>query len=389
MFLIMVGNGLQGTLLSLRAENDGFPVSIIGVIMSLYFIGYLFGWYTVPKMVESVGHIRVFAAFASMASTTILIQGLFVNPWAWGAVRMIAGLSFVGLFIIAESWLNDMAPNKSRGQVFSLYMFVVNAGAFAGQFLINIAPIENIHLFILVSVLVSFALLPITLANKPSPGFEETEKMPFKNVVKTSPFSVACVLSSGFLGTAMLTMGSVYAKLEGFGISQIALFLALFVLGASLIPLGTGYLSDRVDRRKAIIGFAFCGFLIVIAAFTNASLAYIAAFLFGGCVTSIHSSGTALINDRISAKQRTSATATLILINGISSSIAPIAIGSLMQFINHNIFFPSFAVIFFVLMTYGIIREFAGPAIDVKKQRESHALTNIRATPGAIELADS
>ena len=116
---------------------------------------------------------------------------------------------------------------------------------------------------------------------------------------------------------------------------------------------------------------------------------YIASFLFGGCVTSIHSSGTALINDRISAKQRTSATATLILINGISSSIAPIAIGSLMQFISHNIFFPSFAVIFFMLMGYGIIREFVGPAIDVKKQRESHALTNIRATPSAIELAES
>lgn len=374
MFMIMVGNGLQGTLLSLRANAEGFPITVIGIIMSLYFCGYLIGWFVVPHMIKSVGHIRVFAGFASVASTTILIQGLFVDPYTWTAVRLLSGLSFVGLFIVAESWLNNIATNKLRGRILSSYFFVVNGGFFAGQFLINLAPVENISLFILVSILISLSLTPITLANKPSPGYEEPENLPFKKLISKSPFSVLGVSTSGFCGTAILTIGPVYAMSIGLPTSKIALFIALFVLGGTLIPLVTGWLSDQYDRRKIIIamagsGIALCGLMTFMP-----TLIWIPAFLLGGCITSIHSISIAFMNDRLSAKQMTSATASLILVNGIAAFFAPTVVGLLMDTVGTNSFFYTLIAMFTALFIFGIYRNYTGPEVIVENQGEFQAI---------------
>jgi MFS family permease len=387
MFMIMVGNGLQGTLLALRGQAEGFPISVIGVIMSLYFCGYLAGWYVVPRMIKSVGHVRVFAAFASLASTTILAQGLFVNPYSWICIRMISGLSFVGLFIVAESWLNNIATNKLRGQILSLYFFVVNGGFFAGQFLINLAPVENIDLFILVSVLVSLSFLPITLADKPSPGYEEPEHLPFKKLISISPFSVLGVVTSGFCGTAVLTLGPVYAQSLGFSTPKIALFIALFVLGCTLVPLFTGWLSDRIDRRKVIITMALIGLgsSVALIPLGPSLMLWLLIILLGGCVTSVHSISIAFMNDRLSTRQITSATAALILINGIAAFFAPTVSGVLMENIGPNSFFISIATVFGALSLFGIYRAFTGPEVDVEEQGEFHPIPQ-RSAPGIAHI---
>lgn len=388
MFMIMVGNGLQGTLLSLRAQADGFPVSIIGVVMSLYYCGYLVGWYIVPRMIRSVGHIRVFAAFASLASTTILVQGLFVDPYSWGFIRILSGISFVGLFIVAESWLNNIATNKLRGQILSGYFFVVNGGFFAGQFLLNLAPIEDISLFVLVSVLISLSLVPITLANKPSPGYEEPENLPFRDVIKVSPLAVAGVLLSGFTGAGLLSIGPIYAQSIGFESSRIALFIAMYVLGCGTIPLLTGWLSDRMDRRKMVIFLAFAGMLICVSSFLLPWLLLLNAYLLGGAVSSIHSIAIAMMNDRLSHKQITSATASLILINGISSCVAPIILGVFLGISGTDSFFIIYALVFIALLCFGIYRNFTGKAIDVENQSEFHPIPT-RASPSVGQISES
>ncbi|MDH5723681.1 MAG: MFS transporter, partial [Alphaproteobacteria bacterium] len=262
MFMVMVGSGLQGTLLSLRADFEGFPLAVIGIIMSMYYVGYLGGWYIVPTMINKVGYIRVFSGFASMASTTVLLQGVFINPFAWAIVRFMSGVSFVGLFIVAESWLNDIAPNRLRGRIFSSYMLVVHGGLFAGQFLINLAPIQNIGLFVLVSVLVSLSLIPVTLASKVSEFYEEPESLEFKKVIGISQHAVMAVLVAGFSGASMLAIGPVYAAQLGFAIGDISIFLASFILGCATLPLFAGWLSDRFGRRIVLIGAALIGTLV-------------------------------------------------------------------------------------------------------------------------------
>ena len=370
MFMIMVGNGLQGTLLALRAEVDGFAIAAIGIMMSMYYCGYLAGWFIIPRMINSVGHIRVFAGFASLASTTILIQGLFVDPYLWSIVRFASGISFVGLFIVAESWLNNIAPNRLRGQILSSYIFVVNGGLFAGQFFINIGSIETIGLFVLVSVLISLSLVPVTLANKASPEFEEVENLPLKKLLRTSPLAVICVLSCGFMNAGMLGIGPVFAQGLGLGIGQISILMGAYVLGCAAIPLVGGWVSDRVDRRKVIIATCLVGLTFSVWLVVDTSWIYFCALMVGGCSTAIYSIGAAMMNDRLKTSQMTSATASLILINGVGACISPILLGTLMQTVGYSSFFTAYGIVFAVSFVFGLYRNFTGPDISVADQGE-------------------
>lgn len=385
MFLIMVGNGLQGTLIALRAETGGFSISMIGLIMSVYYCGYVAGWYIVPPMIRSVGHIRVFAGFASMASTTILIQGLFVDPYLWMVVRIISGISFVGLFIVSESWLNNIATNKRRAQILSAYMFVIHFGLFSGQFLINLGSIESMGLFVLISILISLSLLPITLANKPSPKFEDSESLPIKELLNISPFCIACVIVAGISAASFLTLGPIYAKFLGLSLPEISFFMASFIVGCATIPLFTGWLSDRIERRRVIIFTTLCGFIITLIASFFAPMLIVCSFVFGGCVTSIYSISAAHLNDRLKPSQITSATAALILVNGISSCVAPILLGVLLDMYGANIFFLFLSAAFGILFIFGIYREIVGKKIPLENQIDFQPMP-ARSSPSIAQL---
>lgn len=387
MFMIMVGNGLQGTLLGLRADVEGFSSFTIGIIMALYYFGYLIGWFFVPSMIKNVGHIRVFAAFASMASTIILLHGVFINPWVWAGVRIISGVSFVGLFIVAESWLNNIATNKLRGQIMGTYFLAINGGLFAGQFFLNFGDVETIGLFILVSILISLSLMPITLANKPSPGYEEPENLPLRTLTRKSPLSVASVVLTGFVGAAFVGMGAVYAKELGFPAPQIAFFIALYVLGGGTIPLVMGSLSDHFDRRLMIMAMCVLGAAASALGFLAPAFLMIASFLIGGAVCSVHSIAIAMMNDRLRANQVTSATATMILINGMSACAGPLAVGALLDAIGSLSYMPTMGLTFVLLFGYALYRSIKGPEIIVEDQTSFQPIP-ARSAPGVGHIPE-
>jgi len=174
---MMLANGLQGTLLGVRASIEGFSTFTTGIMMSGYFIGLFIGSMVAPVLVSRVGHIRVFSALASLASISILFHGVYIDPWIWMAMRVITGISFAGFFVVTESWLNDRASNETRGKVLSVYMVIVTGSMGAGQFLLNLAKPDTIDLFILISVIISLGLIPILLTVKPAPSFATSSKM--------------------------------------------------------------------------------------------------------------------------------------------------------------------------------------------------------------------
>lgn len=383
--LIMAGNGLQGTLLGLRASVEGFPVFVTGLVMSLYYVGFVVGCAVIPKMIMSVGHVRVFAGLASLASTTILLHGVFVDPWVWGVVRVFSGISFAGLFIVSESWLNSIATNKLRGQIFGFYLLVINGGLFAGQFLIHLDTLESINLFVLISVLVSLSMLPVTLANKPSPGYQEPDTLPLRKLIKSSKLSLVSVFCTGFCSSSLIGIGAVYAVNEGFSVQWASYFLASYILGTALLPVIVGWVSDQVDRRKAIIVVAAlaCIFASFLDLFPQVILFTI--FFFGGAVTSIYSIGIAYMNDNIKPEQAVSASATLILVSGIGASLGPVVTGSMMDFAGNDSFFVAMIVVMGFLMCFGVYRSYVGDEIDVDDQsdfisvpaRSSHAIIEL------------
>ena len=164
MAFLMLGNGLQGTLVSWRATYEGFSPSVTGWIMTGYYAGFLAGSMYTPYLISGVGYIRVFAALASLASTAVLIQILFINPQVWFAMRLLTGFCFAGTYVIVESWLNAASTNKTRGQMLSFYMLVSFGGMAGGQWLLKLSHPSGFSLFILASILLSLALVPVLSA---------------------------------------------------------------------------------------------------------------------------------------------------------------------------------------------------------------------------------
>ena len=187
MGFLMMAYGFQGSLLGVRAVQEEFSLTATGFMMSGYFVGYFIGAATIPNIISRVGHIRVFAAFASLASLSALLAVAYVNPFMWTISRFITGISLVSCYVVSESWLNDRATNKNRGQLLSAYMIVIYLGLSIGMLLLNVSDPINYEPFILVSVLLSLALVPILLTKRSAPKFKKIGTISVKELYAISP----------------------------------------------------------------------------------------------------------------------------------------------------------------------------------------------------------
>lgn len=252
--LLMLGNGLQGSLLGLRASLEGFGTSVTGLVISAFYVGLLIGAALTPRLVLRVGHIRVFAALASVASAFILLHAVFLSAPVWFVIRLVTGFCFSGLYVVAESWLNQASTNETRGKLLSVYMIISYASMGFGQLLLNLSDPGGFPLFILISVLVSLALVPISLTRTPAPQLETPEPISLKKLYKLSPMGFFGSLGSGLAQGAFFGMGAVYGGLSGLSIAQISLLLSLPLLGLVISQFPIGALSDRLDRRMVLGG---------------------------------------------------------------------------------------------------------------------------------------
>ena len=268
--LIMLGGGLQGSLLALRASIEGFGLASTGLVMSGYYIGLLIGATIVPKFVGRVGHIRSFGAMASLASTSILLHAVFVDPLTWWVMRFVTGFAYAGLFIVSESWLNDASENETRGQMMSFYMLISLAGMAGGQFMLNIAAPSSYELFVLISVLVSIAVIPILLSVSRAPDFNTFVSVSVFQLYKVSPLGVVGMLLTGVVMGAVFGMGAVYAANVGLSVREISFFMGSVVLGGAVLQYPVGRLSDLFNRRQVIITTSAC---CAAAAFFSANIA--------------------------------------------------------------------------------------------------------------------
>ncbi len=368
--MIMVGSGLQGTLLSLRATAEGFSLSLVGVIMSCYYLGFIVGCMVIPKAVISVGHIRVFAAFASLASTTILLHGMFVDSIMWSLMRIVCGFSFAGLFIVAESWLSSISTSKVRGQIFGFYILVNYSGLFIGQYLLKLSSISTIDLFILVSVLISVSMLPVTLANKPAPFTEIPKDVSLMEIFKVSPFAILGVLASGFCGAAFFALFPVYLKNIGATDSVIVTYIGMYILGAAIIPVIAGKISDKLPRRNFMLGVILTACIISLTLFLLEEISVIGVFFLGGAMLCLYSIAVAYVNDNLEEEHMLSASARLIMAHSFGAVAGPICMGLIMNWFGVQAFFLSFFIVFAFTLLYGLWRSFTVTTIAVEDQGE-------------------
>ncbi len=334
MAFLMLGNGLQGTLVSWRATYEGFSPSVTGWIMTGYYAGFLAGSLYTPFLVRGVGYIRVFAALASLASTAVLIQVLFINPQTWFAMRLLTGFCFAGTYVIVESWLNAASDNKSRGQMLSIYMLISFGGLAGGQWLLKLAHPSGFSLFVLSSILLSLALVPILIRRTETPEVESETRISIIKLMNISPGGVFSIFTSAIAHGSVFAMGAVFAVKSGLTVTNTALLMSSFIASGALAQWPLGWLSDQIDRRIVILGSgAVAAALCVILFQLNASQAvfYVAFAALGAVSLPMYSIAVAHTNDRLEPDQMTGASSTIVLILGIGSILGPIIAGYLLS----------------------------------------------------------
>ncbi len=359
LMLLMVGNGLQGTLLGIRGALEGFSPTEMSVVMSAYFVGFLFASNRAPRMIQRVGHVRVFAALGSFISAVLILFPVVTDPWAWVVLRAILGFSFCGVYITVESWLNDSSTNETRGRAMSLYLIVQMIGIIAAQFLLNLADPGGFLLFIIPSVLVSVAFAPILLTASPAPAFASSKSMTLRALWLTSPLGCVSVFLLGGIFSAIFGMASVFGTEAGLSVRQISIFVAVIYTGGLLCQYPIGWASDRMDRRRLILGLA-AGGAVAMAVASVLSGAFpallVAAFVIGGVANPLYSLAIAHTNDFLRPEDMASASAGLLFLNGIGAIGGPLLTGWLMETIGPGGFFVFLAVLLALLAGYAAWR---------------------------------
>lgn len=335
MGLLLLGNGLQGSLLGVRAAEESFGSTVTGIVMSGYFVGFLIGSQIAPRTIRRVGHLRVFAAVASLASIAILVQSLFVTPAVWALMRILTGYCLASAYIVTESWLNDRVTNEHRGGLLSVYMIVSYFGMGGGQLLLNTGDPAAHDLFILVSVLISFAAIPILFSLTPQPVQDAPERLGARALYAISPLGIFGSFATGILQGAVFGMGAVYGHTAGLSVGQIAVFMFVLIAGPALAQWPLGKLSDRMDRRRVITGLAAFGAVasliaVVATGFWPRTLIYIAAGIGVGPML-LYSLCIAYTNDHLRTEQMVAASSTLILVFGVGATLGPSTAGVLMD----------------------------------------------------------
>ena len=357
--LLMVGNGVQGTLLGIRGALEGFSTYEMSFVMSAYFLGFLGGSRLAPVMIQRVGHVRVFAALGSLISAVLVLYPVMPDVWAWTVMRVVIGFCFSGVYVTAESWLNNASSNETRGQALSAYMIVQMIGIIASQALLNAGDPSGFLLFIIPSVLVSLAFTPILLSATPAPVFDTTKRMGFRRLFRVSPLGCAGMLLTGGVYSAMFGMASVWGMLAGLSVGQISVFIGAMYVGGLVFQYPIGWLSDRMDRRRLILLLSLAGAAAMFAAaavdwgfvvLVGLSLAL------GGIVNPLYSLLIAHTNDFLPKEEMAGASAGMLFLNGLGAIAGPLVTGWMMEGLGPRGFFLFIAVLLGLLGAYALWR---------------------------------
>ncbi len=337
--LLLMGNGLQGTLLPVRAQLESFSTLDIGVLGSSYFLGFAAGCIFGPYLVRRVGHIRTFTAVVSLASTIALAHALLIDPILWWVLRALTGFCFAVLYMVIESWLNEKSTNENRGFVFSVYTIINLTVITIGQMMLTIGNPTSFPIFAIASILVSLAALPVALTRAPAPAPIAKVKIRIRHLYECSPVGFAGALVVGLANGSFWALGPVFAQDNKFasGTTGIAVFMSIAVIAGALGQWPLGRLSDKIDRRKVIVfacaGAALSGVGASIFADRWEYAVFCFSFLFGLFAFPLYALSAAHMNDSIEPGGFVEASSGLLLLYAAGAILGPLIAATTMRII--------------------------------------------------------
>ena len=387
--LLLNGMGLLGTLVGLRATAEGFSVMMVGFVMSAYFFGFAGGSWVCPPLIRRVGHIRAFAAFATIASAATIAYPLIVDPIVWIILRVLTGLTLAGLYLVKESWLNIIAPNQIRGRLFSLYTAITLLSLGTGQYLLLLGDIGGYDLFAIITILVSLSLLPIVLTRVSQPSSVETPNLSLGHLISISPLGVVTTFIAGIVSGAFWGMGPVFGEHISVDSDQVAVFMSAVIFGGALLQWPIGRISDWIDRRLVLFVTCLLAGSFSLSSYFAMTLSqqwlYISMFLFGGTAFTIYALGVAHVNDLLSSEEVLEATRGLLLVYGLGATIGPMLAAQFMQWFGYEHLLGFFAVNLLTLSLYTLYWLIVGRGVAPEDQARFVPL--VRTSTEALSLS--
>lgn len=386
--LLLVGVGLLGTLLGVRATVASFSNMETGLIMAGYYAGYIGGTLLAPRIIRNVGHIRSFSAFAAVASASSLCFGLFVDSWIWLVLRILSGLCVVGLYMVVESWLNEQSAGAVRARIFSFYMMSTLIALGSGQFLLLAADPSGLSLFAFAAILISLGVVPIAVTRVTEPRIELFVPVRLGELVRISPLGTVGAFGAGIVNGVFWGMAPVFGQRLALGETKIALLMSATILGGALLQLPIGHLSDRKDRRTVLIVTSFATAMIAVITMLIVMKGYPglipSAFLYGGLMFTLYGISVAHTNDHLNPGQVLEATRGLLLVYGIGALCGPVLGGIAMDSMGPPGLPAISAITAAALALFGVFRITRRAAPPVAKQADYVPM--VRTSPAALEM---
>lgn len=391
--LVVIGVGLLFSVMGIRANLSNFSSLTLGLVMSAYYVGFLVGSYFAPWLIRRIGHIRAFAALASMASTMPILHAIWVNPWFWGGLRLLTGLCVIGMYVVIESWLNSATPSKHRGKVFGTYMIVCSVAGAVGQWLILLGDKMSFVPFAVVAMVFSIALLPITLSPQDEPEVEAAPRFSLRRLFQVSPLGVVGVTAAGVLNGAFFGMGAAFAQGAGLSDTNVASFMGATLLGGALFQWPVGHYSDKHDRRLVLFWVCVVGAGVAAAAYLTStmvresmieeSLIFLGVLL-GGMIFTIYGLSVAYVNDLIPPQEVVETSTGLLLMYGAGAVLGPFLAGLVMSTTDNAGFMLFLAAVMGLVALYVLKRLPAGSPMP-ESAKAGYALTG-QGSPSVIKL---
>ncbi|MCX5516833.1 MFS transporter [Kaistia defluvii] len=389
--LLLIAGGIHGLLLPIRGAIEGFSTTELGLIGTGWAVGFVLGCIIVPRIVRRVGHVRAYGVMASIAGVVILINLLWISPWAWIGLRAFSGFCFAGAQMIVESWLNERATRENRGTIFSVYQMVNFAASTAGQLLLATAPAEGFFFFVLGAIFYCLAILPSALSTAQTPRPLKTTSLDLRGLFRNSPVSAVGCFLIGLVNGAFGTLGAVYGQKIGLPTAVIAFFMSAAVLGGAITQVPLGKLSDKIDRRLVLIGVAVAAIVMSLAiAFvspTQPTVIIGMIALFGGMIYPMYGLTVAHANDYAAPDDFVKVASGLLLMSGFGTMIGPIIGALAMTHLGPSGLFSFFSIVHVVLIGYTAYRMSRRPAPrDVPRDAFQSMPLLKNATPETIAL---
>ncbi len=390
-FLLFAG-GVNGLILPIRGEAEGFTAASLGLLGTGWAIGYVAGCMRTPGLVARVGHIRAFGAMCAIAAIAVLLSLVLITPWVWIPVRALSGFCFAGAAMIVESWLNERADASSRGRIFGIYTMVNLAATTAGQMVLTLGDSNGYFFFVLAAMVYCLALLPTAISATTTPRPLTQVSLDLRGLWKNSPIAVFAVLMVGISNAAFGTLAAVYAARIQMDLNDIALFASIPILAGAAMQIPVGIASDKFDRRKVLIGITVFALLAdALFLFTGATQPLVVlalSALFGATVFSMYPVIVAHANDHAEPGTFIQVSGGLLLVFGIGSIVGPTVAGFAMTSFGAASLFAITGLAHILLLLFALLRLKIAPAVTAENKVSFQAKPLARAsTPETAALA--